>query len=110
MPRNARFWWGAVKVTLRPGQSLTTEHAGRCDEGWSRECETLTYDLDDMAVRAERFSEGRDCDGYHSDYRVSVCPLADLAARFNDYNGLWQPAWRNEHSECRDQFAEAAGY
>jgi hypothetical protein len=48
---NARFWIlgrhaGWVKVTLRPGQSLSWSYRYDHDEGWSSHCETLSRRLD----------------------------------------------------------------
>jgi hypothetical protein len=75
---NARFWawWnnGLVKVTLRPGQTVTV-----C-AGTGRESRVHRFHFDGISVgfRVAAFDE-------HGSYRMdAVCPLADLAGTAAD--------------------------
>ena len=80
---NARFWvWhrgGWVKLTLRPGQSLTASEGDPTDEGYRREVSTFTHHGD--VVGSEWYETGCDCDGRYERGGESFCDLADLAAR-----------------------------
>lgn len=116
---NARFWtfWrcGWVKLTLRPGQSLSASHVGPTDEGYHGEAETWTHDGE--IVRSEYTSWGRDCDGRHESGGERVCPLEKLKAAnmflqfdIEENRGIFAPWWQDADSYHRDYTAEAAGY
>lgn len=135
-----RFWTfhrlGWVKLTLRPGQSLTARTFSRDDEGCSWSCETWTHSGDRVTSRWG--NGGRDCDGEISHTGEGECLAARLAAvpAYLDDPARMEPAtvrsfyWRNhveaahfagrrihrpdwqesQACETRDAYAEAAGY
>lgn len=119
---NARFWtWtngGPVKLTLRPGQSLTWHTHGPTDEGWSSETTTWAYDTDRLMVCQRWETAGTDCDGYLQRGGADMCPIHALA----DGNGctdivdgreVTYPAWDDDpdgRAWQRDHYAEAMGY
>ena len=116
---NARFWvWhraGWVKLTLRPGQPLTTFEGQQTDEGHHREVSTFTHYGE--AVVCEWCESGRDCDGRYERGGELVCELADLAARdahaefpVSENVGIRAPEWKRATGYQRDHAAEAAGY
>ena len=116
---NARFWvWhrcGWAKLTLAPGQSLTTFEGGATDEGFRREVSTYTHHGE--AVVCEWSETGRDCDGRYERGGELVCPLADLGARdaheafpIRENVGIRAPEWQRATGYQRDHAAEAAGY
>ena len=128
-PGNARFWiyWngGLVRLTLRPGQSLSYWHGEPTDEGYSARGETVRHE--GTHVYREWTREGRDCDGRHRESGDEMAPLDKLAARFvGDYApvddlaakviagplaGVLYPAWEEARAvEVFDEFAQAAGY
>lgn len=116
---NARFWvWhrgGWVKLTLAPGQCLTTFAGGETDEGYH--CETSTFAHHGEAVVWEWHETGRDCDGRYERGGESFCALSDLAARdahaalpIRENVGIHAPEWQRATGYRRDHAAEAAGY
>lgn len=115
MERNARFthWLDAdntVRITLRPGQTLSWGKGWRHEEGWSSVSYTWTHTGDGIL---EAFaSDGTDCDGRLSRYSETFCPLDRLASHAWEWNGSMQytPAWEPVESSQRDYQAEAAGY
>jgi hypothetical protein len=112
--KNVRFWvWagnGPVKITLKPGQTLTSYNGGKTDEGWFRKWERFTYDEDKFAIECEVFTEERDCDGRVDDHSIHYCPINELHTREVDFDtNLW-PSWLAGEARRRDYSAEAAGY
>lgn len=139
-PPNARFWTylqrGWVKITLRPGQTLTWRHFSRDDEGYSYENESWEHSGHEIQCRYE--DGGRDCDGPIRHTGRAHCPLDQLAAtpaymepecvdtqRLRKAGifsfGNWRapifrgvrisgPAWVKGRSQTHDAYAEAAGY
>jgi hypothetical protein len=117
--KNARFWtfWrcGWVKLTLRPGQTLSASNGGPTDEGYHGEAEVWTHEGD--MVRSEWASWGRDCDGRQEAGGEHVCPLGKLRARdmveafdVPENRGIFAPEWERADAWQRDHSAEAAGY
>lgn len=111
----ARFWINrgadnAVRVKLEPGQTLSWEHGGRTDEGYSIEGESYRHE-GDRIVR-EWWSDGRDCDGRSSNGGEDVCRLDMLDAHTYEWEGVTHtaPKWTPEDVYQRDYAAEAAGY
>lgn len=110
--RNARFWiWHSpgdcwVKLTLRPGQTLSFGYGGRTDEGWSYHSETYSHDGDYVSCEVE--NDGVDCDGRLSSCNRFTCSIHDLAAREVDDRHV--PEWTRVHASWRDYEAEKAGY
>lgn len=113
-PPNARFWHygphGPVKLTLRPGQSLTHSTGGRTDEGWSRSSMQWTHEGD--AVLLEWCDDGSDCDGRLTQTGGGRCALGRLASGESDPEApeVIYPAWQTGVASVRDYSAEAAGY
>jgi hypothetical protein len=119
--RNARFWiwyqpgdcW--VKLTLKPGQSLSVTWGGPHEEGYSYSAET--YEFDGQDVICECTTQACDCDG-RLDTRVDlICHLDDLRSRdvfadsgLEDSRGILAPEWNKVTAFQRDYTAEAAGY
>lgn len=120
--RNARFWcWvadGWVRVTLRPGQSLTWGRSWRDPEGWG--FETSTWRHVGQGVEEDWARGGRDCDGYVEAAGLLFCPLERLAAvpAWEDapehrFAGrlIGRPDWREAApTRCRDEYAVAANF
>lgn len=128
---NARFWTyvngGPVKLTLKPGQSLTHETGGPTDEGWYHDITDWTYETDDDGkpiVTRNWSTDGQDCDGRHGNGGCEECPLAELLTGNEPYytdleswedpttwDGVIWPAWREVSiGPVYDQFAQLAGY
>lgn len=111
---NVRFWtWGPegwVKITLRPNQRRAWFTGGPHEEGWSSRLEEWHYDVRDEVIRLEIVDDGCDCDGRLTTYKTLVCPLDQLHSRRTMPNNPLTPAWEEESSRQRDQYAEAAGY
>lgn len=115
-PRNARFWvWecgGWVKLTLRPGQSLSYAWFRTADEGW--DSERVTWSHTGNAVECESDSSGADCDGRLDRSSLVSCPLAELQSdpveADNSGRSIFRPNWERVSASQRDHFAEAAGY
>src|SRR5215203_4826024 len=100
---NARFWvWHRgswVKLTLTPGQVLSTFESCRTDEGYHREVSTYAHHGE--TVVCQWYETGRDCDGRYERGGELFCPLADLAARdaFAEFPvrenfGIKAPEWK----------------
>ena len=112
---NARFWefvnGDAVKLTLKPGQTLEHYQGGRTDEGWQSTATTWSLDADGRMLRREITSDGADCDGRLTSGCDSIAP-ADPAGFVPMYYTpqLRRPDWRDAGGWQRDQYAEAAGY
>jgi hypothetical protein len=122
-PPAARFWSyfpgrGYVRLTLRPGESVTVTAGGPTDEGANYSAETYTHDGDGILL--EWASWGSDCDGRHEAGGESFARLDDLTARdpyaetggdFAEARGLRVPFWTAGPDRWqRDHTAEAAGY
>ena len=110
---NARFWTyhhGWVKITLKPGQTLTISEWGRTDEGWSSSDETYTHDGE--GVRLEWGTDGVDCDGRLSEDGESYLPLASIGIGgcVEDEQEVTYNDWLRGPKSKRDYSAEAAGY
>lgn len=118
---NARFWiWSAVggwvKLTLRPGETLSHFSGGATEEGFSHTAETWTHEGDH--VRHEWENNARDCDGRFDSGGASCCSLDDLRARdmgaevpdYPENAGIVAPEWTDAGRYQRDHAAEAAGY
>jgi len=113
--RTARFWettpnCGLVKISIRPGQTLTHSRRWRNGEGWSWSAETYTHDGD--CIRQQWAHGGRDCDGNHCNAGELVASLDELAAvDIYSHPGFRRPNWQESKRESvYDQFAQAAGY
>ena len=108
---NARFWidvnGAPARITIRPGQTVHITNGGPDCEGWSRDSLLLRHTGD--GVYSEIFTEGRDCDGYSSRWADCFCPLEDLNSGAT-VDGVTFPRWGDSTVECRDEYAEAAGY
>lgn len=121
---NARFWFtvngNAVKLTLRPGESLHYWRGGATDEGWQRVSYSFEFDGDTVTVLCE--SDGSDCDGRLSSTNELFCPVGLLRMHRaimhywidgqpvsipDDY---YSPDWQHGRSSQRDYFAEAMNY
>lgn len=121
-----RFWtWeagGWVRLTLRPGQTLTRTEGGPADEGYHFSVTTWTHEGD--RVRRECSAWGRDCDGGYGYESADVCPLDELAAvECRDVTAppgddgehpllpFRRPAWAEDEAvRVFDEYARAAGY
>lgn len=118
--RNARFWTvvnnGPVKVTLKPGQSLSHRSGGAHDEGFCLHGVTWEYSGEHGTVGLFEYERGRDCDGPHSASYESECPLDRLCDRelygFDEleFTGIRLPEWEPLEAEQHDEYAEAMGY
>ena len=123
---NIRFWafnqncnW--VKITLRPGESLTHRKVWFNGEGWSLFEETWKSCIEDRQVTCTRFSDGTDCDGRLTTTDRFVCPWeelkderrtmdVDVGLRSRHEAEIQRPNWRRLDSWQRDYYAEAMGY
>ena len=111
---NARIWvWhknGAVKLTLRPGETATMEDSDDCGgEGfyWSQ------VKIHHAGTHLIRFyeSSSRDCDGPHSSQVVYVCQrYTGEFKKVKKRAGLEFPVWEQKSYEQRDVFAEMLNY
>ena len=111
--RNARFWVysgdALVKLTLKPGQSLHHCQGGPTDEGWSSSASEWTRN--GQFIDAEHVSDGRDCDGRLTQSTTLSCLVADLYARAPDeWAPVYMPAWTQDCSSQRDEYAEISNY
>lgn len=107
------FWWNdsAVKLTLRPGQTINFGTGGPDEEGWHYDAETIDYHGDFLTRKT--YSGGTDCDGRLE--RESRLRCHVLGLRFYPYGNdnaqkIAFPKWEMLFASQRDQFAEAAGY
>ena len=116
---NARFWTfihdDYVKITLRPGQSLSHYMGGPTEEGWSSEATTWRHDGN--TVTRQCTDDGCDCDGRLTRNYDCICPLSRLSYRtVRSWEGTWPkavynfPDWEVMDSSQRDYAAEAMGY
>lgn len=115
-PPNARFWvyerGGWVKITLRPGQSLSVCTGGDADEGYH--WEAVRWLHEGTHVTCEYTTWGRDCDGRHEYHSVRACKLGELKGMDHEDpesgERLALPVWERADESQRDYSAEAAGY
>ena len=124
---NARIWiWendGLVKLTLKPGQSLTWRTFCRHDEGWSSR--GATWEWDGEVLTEQSGSDGTDCDGRLSTASESFCAFDKLRAvqayDWHDFDyplpqiklpvdGVFFPEWTRGKQSQRDYAAEAMNY
>lgn len=109
---NARFWlwWNQswVKITLRPGESVSMYTGAPTDEGYS--CEAQVYSYDEDVVEYAITTWGSDCDGRHEWHGNGHCHVSNLQANDADEHGPARPEWVKGHSRQYDQYAEMAGY
>ena len=86
---NARFWAfindGPVKLTLRPGQTLTHHEGGPTEEGWSYES-TIWEHAGNHVIR-EWHSEGSGCDGRVGNHGTDACQLDQLSSEYAESMG-----------------------
>jgi hypothetical protein len=114
--KNARFWICApesyVKVTLRPGQSISFSHGGPHEEGYSYTHESYTYDEERGGIVREHDTNARDCDGRIDRSSADFCFLHLLTAGQEGYqdSAVRLPRWEDMRASQRDYSAEAAGY
>lgn len=111
MPKNARFWYFAnewVRLTLKPGQTLTYTSGGQTDEGYDVTEWHFIYDGEYVAVEVSR--DARDCDGRMQDFGEMECPVSQLATEWNDYGNVFVPDWQRRDHYRLDHSAIAAGY
>ncbi len=113
MTKSVRFWttgptgdW--VRLTVREGDPVAFDRRGPTEEGWSGYGER--YALVGDAVECESYSEGRDCDGYTSEWRLSRCAVDRLAVREVEGAPGLLPDWEPVDTRCRDEYAERMGY
>lgn len=122
--RNARFWvcinGSPVKITLKPGQSLSWGRASTHDEGWSSEA--YCWEFDGEFVHECFISDGRDCDGRLTNVNDWRCPVAELhngsfpgldyctKLERDEWAGVQWPAWERTNASVYDEYAQAAGY
>lgn len=120
---NARFWhWstghtdGWVKITLKPGQSLSWHESHRTDEGYSFQAYTWTHDGD--SVTRKWLDGGRDCDGPIQRTGTDSCPLNKLAEcqpvyepEMHDDKAICRPDWQEaEPTQINDLYAQLSNY
>ena len=121
----AARWWEPVngswvKITLRPGQSLTHHTGGETEEGYSYTTEQ--WDFDGRTVERFSFTRSMDCDGRGSSEYGQSCPVERLGTGPHLWLG-WnpdhtdridpsrrRPDWQDDRASQRDYSAEAAGY
>ena len=111
---NARFWvyvnGGDVKLTLRPGRSLSWGRSWRHDEGWSSEDYAWWCKKGTEAVGRLYSTDGTDCDGRMSTCTETRCRYDKLQSYQVDDNPIRYPEWERLSQGQRDYQAEAAGY
>lgn len=101
---------GAVKLTLREGQSLSHVTGGPTDEGY---CYShLTWEFDGEFVTMEADCRAQDCDGRLDTHSTARCPVGKLKAGYveDDDATVAYPAWEDHRTSQRDYSAEAMGY
>ena len=128
--KNVRFWafvnLSLVKLTLAPGQKISTFRGGPTEEGFHREWEEWEHDGEMVEYTFE--TDGRDCDGRVASHHRSVCPIDRLAKgnpapipvrvrtaqgycdKYVDHPTIRYPDWVPAAQYQRDYAAEAAGY
>lgn len=126
----ARFWlyWNRsfVRLTLKPGETMSFHTGGYHDEGWWRDAETFEY-RDGIVYRSVA-RDSTDCDGRHGSYRDLECPVDKLKAvkpcgwlgniyqgwelkqKVAGQEGVMLPDWEEESAREYDQFAEMMNY
>ena len=111
--KTARFWiwengdW--VKLSIRPGQTLSHAKYHRHDEGWS----DVYASWENLGGVVERSVEihNQDCDGRHGESYTDTCLIEELTARDTKIEGTpLLPRWQEMSAENYDQYAELAGY
>lgn len=112
--RNARFWTylngHPVKLSLRPGQSLSWRKSWRTDEGWDSEACTWPHKGAGVAIRWIRPpTDNMDCDGCLREDSGGFSPLDRLHAG-REVDGITFPAWEISEGWRLDEAAEADGY
>jgi len=115
MPRNVRFWifprLTAVKLTIRPGQTLTYQESHRTEEGYSASSETFIYDEEQKLVIDTWATEGRDCDGILRHTGIKCFKIDNAHAGHVDEDGIAYPKWDDyEPTEVYDEYAQAMNY
>lgn len=121
--KTARFWvWhkGWVKLSVMPGETLSWNGGGPCEEGYHYH--GFEYHNGGGEVFYSWSANWRDCDGPGEGGAEMVCPIDRLRVEvpYTAYNprtgeqipepGILLPAWEKVESYRRDYFAEAAGY
>jgi hypothetical protein len=112
--KTARFWIfyndGFIRLSLKPGQTLSFGKRYGTDEGWHSESESFEHCGEYVALHWG--SDGVDCDGRLSRGGELHCPLNQLAARYveDGPRGYDLPEWEKVEESQRDYSAEAAGY
>ncbi len=124
---NMRFWVlgpsaEPVKITLRPGQTLSYSAGGPCEEGYSHETITWYYPEDVVSpyVIRESTAATRDCDGRLDTADEYMATISQLAAHKpywpteesepDSWKGVRFPDWIRFKASQRDHSAEAMGY
>lgn len=126
---NARLWHyvsgaGYVKLTMRPGESITIRSGGPTDEGYSYTEETYDYDVEAGTVTLTTDTRARDCDGPLDTLHVCSCPIDQLHARsmaevfdaeswpeeHKAAQGIYTPNWQRLSASQRDYYAESMNY
>lgn len=118
---NARFWdycnGGWVKLTLKPGESLSWHKYTPTDEGHQFIQQNWIHNED--FVSYVEYSAGRDCDGlmeYHTTQRAKLNELHSKPAFIELPDGRAEPGafqipnWVLVSGSQRDHSAEAMGY
>lgn len=95
-----------VKITLRPGQTLSFGYSELTDEGYS--ASRSTFYFDGVGVHAEYLDTGRDCDGRHEHFHRAYCHRDLLTGHHVD--GERWPDWDHLDSSQRDHTAESMNY
>ena len=111
MKKQARFWVyhvGAVRLKLKPGQTLRHSHGGATDEGYNWEANS--YSFDGKQVVCDWHSDGRDCDGRMTRGGTVVARYCDLAKGHRDEDGITFPVWNEIEASQRDHAAEEMNY
>ena len=103
---NARFrqWINGdwVTLTLVPGRELNWGKSWGTDEGWSSVAHSWL--LEGGRILHSLITDGCDCDGRLTNYRMSMARVEDIARPERD------PVWLTCEETQRDYQAEAAGY
>ena len=95
------------RITLEPGETFRVSIGGTHEEGYCTEHITYTHEC--TYIRREIFTQSRDCDGRHNDFRTLVCNLDKLES-YKNGSGIMIPDWELVSNSQRDYTAEAAGY
>lgn len=119
--KNARFWhWstghsdGWVKLTLKPGQTLSWHKYSTDEEGYSFQTYTWHHyaGSDGQQIIREWSNGGRDCDGRIETTGSDACPLSKLTeCQPVVGDDQPQPDWQeSQPTEVNDQFARLSNY